>query len=134
LTRAWRYRLAACDCSNFAAAFDALPFTGALQKLKITFRFTRSARSDGLRYDKVPIRVHEFGIRERGQLASHSLANKYSMGCHVIENFVRKIAHGNALKIAAHDCQFFSCKEYSLCRRAASREIERLLRLCNWEE
>jgi hypothetical protein len=109
LRRAWRYRLAACDSSNFATAFDAFPFAGALQKLKITFRFTRSARSDGLRYDKVSIRVHELAVTERGQLASHNLANRYSMGCHVIENFVRKIAHDDALSIGARDCQFFSC-------------------------
>ena len=41
LTRAWRYRLAACDNFTFAAASNAFPFTGALQKLKIAFRFTR---------------------------------------------------------------------------------------------
>jgi hypothetical protein len=132
LTRAWCYRLTACDSSSFAAAFDAFPFTGALQKLEITFRFTRG--HGGLQYDKVPVGVHELAVTERGQLASHNLANRYSMGCHVIENFVRKIAHDDAFGIAARDCQFFSFREYSLCRRGASREIERLLRLCNWDE
>jgi hypothetical protein len=71
LKRAWRYRLAACDSFNFAAAFDAFPFTGALQKLKIAFRFTRG--DGGLQYDKVPIRVHELVVSERGNLASHNL-------------------------------------------------------------
>jgi len=107
LKRAWRYRLAACDRSNFAAAFDAFPFAGALQKLNISFSFTRSA--GGLQDDKVSIGVHELVVGERGQLASHNLAKIYSMGCHVIENFVRKIAHDDALRIATRDCQLFSC-------------------------
>jgi len=109
LKRAWRYRPTVCDSSSFAAAFDAFPFAGALQKLKITFHFTQSARSDGLQYDKVSVRVHELAVTERGQLASHNLANRYSMGCHVIENFVLKVAHGDALKILARESQFFSC-------------------------
>ena len=107
LSRAWRYRLTACDSSNFADAFDAFPFTGTLQKLKITFRFTRS--HGDLRYDKVSIGVHHLGISERGHFASHNLANRYSMGCHVIENLVLKIAHDDALSIGHRDCQFFSC-------------------------
>ena len=40
LIRAWRYRLAACDSSNFAAFFDAFPFTGALEKLNIRPKMT----------------------------------------------------------------------------------------------
>ena len=132
LIRAWRYRLTVCDSSNFATAFDAFPFTGALQKLKVAFRFTRE--HGGFQYDKVSIGVHELAVTECRELASHNLARSYSMGYHVIENFVLKIAHNDAPRIGARDCQFFSCKEYSLCRRAASREIERLLRLGNWEE
>ena len=107
LRRAWRYRLATCDSSNFAAALNVFPFTGALQKLTITFRFTRS--DGGLQDDKVSIGVHELVVTESGQLASHDLCKSYSMGCHAIENFVRKIAHDDALSIVARDCQFFSC-------------------------
>jgi hypothetical protein len=132
LTRPWHYRLAAGDRSNFATAFDAFPLAGALQKLKTTFRFTRGHGT--LHYDKVSIGVHELGITERGQLASHNLANRYSMDCHVIENFVRKIAHDDALSIGARDCQFLSCREYSVRRKIASCEIERLRGLCNREE
>lgn len=56
------------------------------------------------------------------------------MGCHVIKNFVLMIAHDDALNIAAPDCQFFSFREYSLYRRAASRDIKRLLCLRNCGE
>jgi hypothetical protein len=101
LIGAWRYRLAACDSFNFTAAFDAFPFTGALQKLKSAFRFTRG--ESGLQYDKVSIGVHELVVSEGDQLASHNLNRAQSMGCHVIENFVLKIAHDDPLKIDAPD-------------------------------
>jgi hypothetical protein len=102
LIRAWRYRLAAGDRFDFAAAFDAFPFTGALQKLETAFRFTRG--EGGLQDDKVPIRVHKLVVRERAQLASHNLDRTQSMGCHVIEHFVLKIAHDDPLKIDTPDC------------------------------
>jgi hypothetical protein len=102
LDRTWRYRLAAYGSFNFATAFDAFPFTGALQKLKIPFRFTRS--DGGLQDHKVSIEVHELVVSEHSQLASHDLGQRYSMGCHIIEDFVLKIAHADALSIVAGDC------------------------------